>query len=115
MKQEKGAGSPTRWELPFVIGKWTQACCVKGTRANDVSLEHVLKKTSQGRRWGESPETRAVLAQVPAQTLGPHRAAQALVWQCGLHGTHKARFLPPETHRGAELAGHARDKHGLRH
>lgn len=59
MKQEKGAGSPTRWELPFVIGKWTQACCVKGTRANDVSLEHVLKKTSQGRRWGESPEIKS--------------------------------------------------------
>lgn len=53
----------------------------------------------------ESPQKPRASANSGSNSLASS-AAQAVVCRCGLQRTHKARFLPPETHRGAELAGH---------
>lgn len=103
-----GLGSPrTGRELPFVIGTQNEACLAPGTRASDAFGEHG-KKSNQGRRQAKSSE---IKSRASSGTGSPppaiHPAARVAVW---LAGTPKARFLPPETHRAAELAGHARER-----
>ena len=107
MKQGRRMGSPrTGRELPFVIGTQNEACRAPGTRASDAFGEHVGK--NQGRRQAKSSEIKN-RASSGTGSLPPaiHPAARVAVW---LSATPKARFLPPETHRAAELSGHARER-----
>lgn len=70
---------------------------------------HVWKVLEQRRPSGRGPQESNLGALRPSCWLLPPLRPCLPVWFAG------ARFLPPETHRGAELAGRANRTHSSRH